>query len=379
MSKLLIIYVSNTPRIIDMDKMIKLKRISVNACNYNRQIMNGIIQNDCDVLALFDDINRNEPNKYTVHLENKINYMYFHVNNIYTKYKCLTHFIKLNKPDKILIISDTLNLRNVILMQIFAKLNQIKSIGIVTDLYRYFHIKGTYNIKSWLFVKLGNFIMKCFNAYMLISETMSKEYFVTNKPYFVSEGVFEPSTIFTSEIEKGPIKLAIYSGTITANYGILELMKAFNELKPINLKLHIYSSEPVYDDFSNELSNYIEFIGYLPRDLLLEKLSTADMLINPRPLYHEFNQFSFPSKLIEYMSTGIPTITTRIPSIPSDLINYLNYFESDDVKGLKIGIENMLLSDKKELYLKAEKAKAYVLENYTFINVAKKLIDLISF
>ena len=377
MKDCLIIYVSNTPRRCDMETMMSLNRITVNACNYNRQIMHGFVENGCDVLALFDSVSESSNQETSLlYEEDTIQFLYFRTNNLITKFKILSQYINKSHYRKVLFVSDALNLRNVLVTQAYAKIHRIKNVAIVTDLYRYFHKKGSFNVKSWLFVRLGNFIMHQFDGFMLLSESMIDEDFVANKPYFVSEGVFEPYPIQTPLIVKDAVKVAIYAGTIVPNYGIITLMKAFNEIKPSNFKLHIYSSEKPYPDFIEQLSEDVEFKGYLPREELTTKLVHADLLINPRPLYHEFNQYSFPSKLIEYMASGVPTITTRIPSIPDSIRDNLIYFESDDLYGTILGLKRFISSEASTQLKKAQVAKRFVLDKYAHISVAKQIIQL---
>ena len=378
MRDILVIYVSNTPRRCDMETMMSLNRITVNACNYNRQIMHGFADHDCDVLALFDAVQESSNlEHYSIYDEDLIQYLYFHTNNLSIKYRILSHHIQKVTYRKIIVVSDALNLRNVLFTQVYAKHHGIKNVAIVTDLYRYFHKKGSFNIKSWLFVQLGNFIMHRFDGFMLLSESMIHEDFVINKPYFVSEGVFEPYLTQSNSIRNVAEKVAIYAGTIVPEYGVITLMKAFNELKPSKLKLHIYSSEQAYSELIEQLSEYVEFKGYLPREQLTSKLVNADLLINPRPLYHEFNQYSFPSKLIEYMASGVPTITTRIPSIPDSIKNTLNYFEGDDLVGLIQGLQRFISSDSETYITKAQNAKRFVLDKYSHVSIARQIIQLV--
>jgi len=46
-------------------------------------------------------------------------------------------------------------------------------------------------------------------------------------------------------------------------------------------------------------------------------------------------RYSFPSKLIEYMASATPVLTTRLPGIPPEYEPYVYWIEDDSVEGIE--------------------------------------------
>ena len=40
--------------------------------------------------------------------------------------------------------------------------------------------------------------------------------------------------------------------------------------------------------------------------------------MNPRSADAEYTKYSFPSKTIEYLATGVPVVMNRLPGIPEE-------------------------------------------------------------
>lgn len=59
----------------------------------------------------------------------------------------------------------------------------------------------------------------------------------------------------------------------------------------------------------------VRFFGRLERDEYLEVLARADVAVNLQDPEHPFSRFCFPSKLIEYWSSGKIVVTTRVADV----------------------------------------------------------------
>jgi glycosyltransferase involved in cell wall biosynthesis len=63
------------------------------------------------------------------------------------------------------------------------------------------------------------------------------------------------------------------------------------------------------------LSGRVEFPGALPREALFERLSAARLLVLPRPA-GAFSQAGLPTKVAEYLASGVPTVVTAVGDLP---------------------------------------------------------------
>ena len=113
-------------------------------------------------------------------------------------------------------------------------------------------------------------------------------------------------------------------------------------------------------------------------DIIIKKEIKATLLINPRFSNEEYTEYSFPSKIMEYMSTGTPVLTTKLKGIPEEYSKYLYYFEDETCQGMKNKLEEILSLNIDELNKKGKSAREFVLKNKNNIKQTKKIIELIS-
>ena len=86
----------------------------------------------------------------------------------------------------------------------------------------------------------------------------------------------------------------------------------------------------------------------------------ATLLVNPRPTSEDFTRYSFPSKLLEYMSSGRPVLTTGLSGIPADYHDKLWFINEESVVGMRLALERALNLPAAELTAFGRRAEAYV-------------------
>lgn len=77
-------------------------------------------------------------------------------------------------------------------------------------------------------------------------------------------------------------------------------------------------------DFVNDCQKKdgrVRSLGFLDQTSLRSAQMNAIGLLITRDPNEDYVRYSFPSKLIEYMATGTPVITTRLPGIPEEYFN----------------------------------------------------------
>ncbi|AIY85135.1 glycosyl transferases group 1 family protein [Clostridium baratii str. Sullivan] len=186
------------------------------------------------------------------------------------------------------------------------------------------------------------------------------------------------------EIKENEIVM-IFSGRLTAEKGIKELIKAFKLIKSKNIKLLVVGSYFYNSDMSSSQSDEIDnlvkdikdkiiFTGYIQYDEIPKVYAIADFAVLP-------SMWEEPAGLtiIESMSTGLPIITTESGGIPEYVTNECAFIikrGKDIIKNLAEKIE-ILSSDKelREAMGKAsrERALKFNIKDYykNFINIIK--------
>ncbi|WP_338627173.1 glycosyltransferase family 4 protein [Clostridium baratii] len=176
----------------------------------------------------------------------------------------------------------------------------------------------------------------------------------------------------------------IFSGRLTAEKGIKELIKAFKLIKSKNIKLLVVGSYFYNSDMSSSQSDEIDnlvkdikdkiiFTGYIQYDDIPKVYAIADFAVLP-------SMWEEPAGLtiIESMSTGLPIITTESGGIPEYVTNKCAFIIKRDkyiIKNLAEKIE--ILSNDKELREAMGKASRERALNFNIKDYYKNFINII--
>lgn len=120
--------------------------------------------------------------------------------------------------------------------------------------------------------------------------------------------------------EKDPAKESkditfMYAGVLEPVTGIDMLVRAFARTEGQNIHLAISGKGSLEKNIraAAEVDGRITFLGCPAYDEYLNNLLTADVLVNPRNMTLLENQNNFPSKIMEFLATGKPILSTRFP------------------------------------------------------------------
>lgn len=156
-----------------------------------------------------------------------------------------------------------------------------------------------------------------------------------NIPSVVIEGIAGESPPDVPPCRHGQRPYFLYAGGLSEAYGVGSLLRAFLS-SDIDAELWICGCGPLsYYVRDCELrDSRIRYLGFLDQASLRRAQINSIALLITRDPQEDYVRYSFPSKLIEYMTTGVPVITTRLAGIPSEYFDYVSIFESsseDDI------------------------------------------------
>ncbi|MCM1540472.1 MAG: glycosyltransferase [Blautia sp.] len=114
--------------------------------------------------------------------------------------------------------------------------------------------------------------------------------------------------------DKKHIKV-MYAGILEKVTGIDLLIRAFETLCMENVQLIISGKGSLAEWLraKTEQNQAIIYLGCVPYEEYIYNLSEADILVNPRNMALLENAYNFPSKIMEYLATGKPIVSTRFP------------------------------------------------------------------
>lgn len=246
-----------------------------------------------------------------------------------------------------------------------AKKSGKKAIGIVTDIPDFLPGKAGGKTFRKLFYENLN---KC-DGFVLLTESMA-DYLNIKKPYVVIEGICEEAS--SERLEKFPENVVLYAGGLEKDYGVIDLCEAFCDIE--GAELWLYGKGRCLDEivaFSEKYPN-IKYKGVAKNDEILALEKKATLLVNPRNPIGEFTKYSFPSKNMEYMSSGTPVLCYMLPGMPNEYRSYIYEIKAD----IKSGLTEILAKDRKELDAFGLSAKEFVLKNKNLYKQADKVLEL---
>ena len=199
-------------------------------------------------------------------------------------------------------------------------------------------------------------------------------------PYIVMEGLVDKAMEEKEPIEATDGKRHItYTGTLNARYGVRTLIESFLKLEQNDIVLDIYGQGPMESEMSSYTSKdpRIIYHGIVPIEEAVLAQRKSFLLVNPRPTLEEFTKYSFPSKNMEYMVTGVPLLTAVLPGMPRDYYPNVFLFEDETVDGLRNRIDEILKMPTEAVQERGIRGKRFVLDNKNNIRQAERLLELI--
>lgn len=254
-----------------------------------------------------------------------------------------------------------------------------KSCLIVPDLPEYMSEKRNiiYRIAKKIDRKIINWSLSYIDSFILFSPLMT-ERIIVNNPYDVIEGLYQ-APLKQPQPAKEILKTVLYTGNLDSRYGIMTLLEAFHAIEDNSYRLWLCGDGNSVDDIRRyeHDDNRIKYWGTLPRDKVLTLQKQATMLVNPRNSSEEYTRYSFPSKTMEYLASGTPTIMAHLSSIPKEYDPYIFYLEDESSEGLKQKILEVGAIPQSELDRFGEQAAQFILTKKNNNSQANKLISLL--
>lgn len=200
------------------------------------------------------------------------------------------------------------------------------------------------------------------DAFVLLSEFMTEKLNVRHRPFVRMEGIFNGKR-YDFINDKNPYKTIMYSGNLDTNLGIMELLNAFTIIKKDDYRLWITGNGNGLSDIlkASKTDKRIKYWPALKQNELFELQQKSTILINPLRPDHRKTRYFFPSKTMEYMASGVPTLMYKLPCIPEEYHKYLLFFENFTIEGMRNKIVAICEKPKKELIDFGMEAREFIL------------------
>jgi glycosyltransferase involved in cell wall biosynthesis len=156
----------------------------------------------------------------------------------------------------------------------------------------------------------------------------------------------------------------VFSGGVNKDNGIEFLLDSFKTANKKDWRLIIAGKGDMEEEVQKAVlfDHKINYKGFVEIEELSEIYKDADVFVNLRLTSSEITDLGFPSKLIEFVGTGKPVISSNLPALTNEFRKHLIILESDDPKSSFIENLNQI-----QLWGRAQKEN-WRLSSKNFIN-----------
>jgi glycosyltransferase involved in cell wall biosynthesis len=286
---------------------------------------------------------------------------------------------------EVVVVADVLAVTLALSAAIASRLLGLRRIGLVTDLPS--TLVTTAARGSWvrnLAVKVARrastALARDFDGYVFLTEQMNEVLNPEGKPCVVVEGFADLALASRPNrlSEKHRNRIVLYAGALYDEYGVLRLARAFSSLPHPDAELWLYGTGSALGALEAiaRADPRIRVLGLVPNEVVVAEELRATLLVNPRPTDQEFTKYSFPSKNMEYMASGTPLLTTRLPGMPREYHGYVYLFEDETEAGMARRLGEVLSLDREVLHRKGAAAREFVLGEKNNVVQAQRIVDL---
>lgn len=230
------------------------------------------------------------------------------------------------------------------------------------------------SIDRWLINKC----IKKIDSFALLSEHMKERLPINNKPWTLMEGIFQP-TDKEDSTNKEELRTIMYTGNIYHRRGVDVLLDAFSKIESENYRLWIRGNGDLEDEIKQRSKKDPRIVYFDPmsREELLKLERKATVMINPTPPSQEFTKYFFPSKTMEYLASGTPTMMYRLGCMPKEYDKHVYYIDDEKVETLRDKIIEICEKPQEELDAFGAEAREFILTKKTPAIQCGKIIELL--
>lgn len=257
--------------------------------------------------------------------------------------------------DEFIIVTETLSYN---LLKCALKLGALykkKVVGVLTG--SPFHVP---DIKKDNAAALVSQIYKC-DAFISLKRNLVDQIDPDAEAY-VFDGLVEEQT----QVKKEPLSgYFFFNGYLSDHFGIKRFVDAFHQSE-CKSKLIIAGNGPLakYIDKLSKEDYRILFLSQISKEKVLSYSLNSIANINPGSLDSRLEKDISPFELVEYLSLGIPVISTKSPRFYRVFKNDVTWIEDDTLTTMAYTLEDFEKSDLSEAKRKALTARAKAFEFY---------------
>lgn len=178
---------------------------------------------------------------------------------------------------------------------------------------------------------------------------------------------------------ESPETVCLFSGTLSDVNGIALLLDAFCLIPDPTFRLWILGRGPLEHLVRKAAADdtRIVYWGFVPNAEVMRLQRQATLLLNARPTDQLIARYTFPSKLLEYMLSGRPVLSTALPGIPDEYHQFIHVLLEANPEALAAMIQRICSRPAAELDEFGKCSRAFVLGNKTWTQQGKRVFEFL--
>ena len=286
---------------------------------------------------------------------------------------------KKNKFKNILFLQSSVILPTIIPL-FFAKIVGYKVVfDIVEDVSLEVDVSNKKRLTLWINKFFMTNLCHYCNGLIVISENLLDKFRIYNLPTIKLYNSVERRDVDIQFEDSPKVFNFFYSGTFAEKDGVLDLINAFNFVyeKQQNIKLTLVGKgKGAY--FENCLivinnSPLINYLGYVSEEKMIDEIIHSQALCVTRT-NSEYANNGFPFKLAEYMSFGIPIISTAVSDIPQLLTDSDTVYLAEPGNSASIADKMIfVIENYKKAFEVGKRGQYYCENNFSIASIGLKL------
>jgi glycosyltransferase involved in cell wall biosynthesis len=228
---------------------------------------------------------------------------------------------------------------------------------------------------------LHGFLLPRFDGRVLIADAIADD-FAPGKPYLCVEGGIRPEVLAgggsapVARPPDGPFTV-VSAGSLDEVNGFPLLLQAFARLPGDGYRLRIAGRGPLEPQVRSAAAKdpRIEYLGFLSFEEVQALYRSADVLVNMRLTRAINTRYFFPSKLMEYLASAVPVISTCTGAVEKEFGSFVHLLREETPQSLADAIREMAALDARARVDMGRRARQYLMAHKTWDAQARKIVQ----
>jgi len=214
--------------------------------------------------------------------------------------------------------------------------------------------------------RLQRWLLPRYDGHVTVTDIIMRD-FAARRHYLRLEGGVSDETLERTrsapkkDMADGTFTI-VAAGTLTEANGIREILEAFSVLTGDFYRLLVAGDGPLRREVENAAAHdcRIQYLGYLQFKDVLDLYTHASVLVCMRMTKKLNTKYFFPSKVMEYLASGVLVVSTCTGHLEEEYKGLLYLLRDETAEGLADLLRQIAQSDPEERRERARKAADFM-------------------